>query len=226
MRSFCVYGANTALYCFICVLNPTFSCSDCVQLVFIAATGSSRMGFSDGFILASGAYVQPVNADTIIVHNGYCKGFVSNALHRTFAVALVARTSHAGFVNEFTGTIALATSNYIRHIHTTLHCADKIRAGKRPELGCVYSWKLWYFPCNIVIHNLVYAVFVYCQIVFISITFPVCRVRVLHNERKPVLSETSIIRFSHILSPFFLAGCYAIATSLSAPIFLSRITPS
>lgn len=119
-------------------------------------------------------------------------------------VALVARTSHAGFVNEFTGTIALATSNYIRHIHTPLHCADKIRTGKRPELGCVYSWKLWYFPCNIVIHNLVYAVFVYCQIVFISITFPVCRVRVLHNERKPVLSETSIIRFSHILSPFFL----------------------
>ena len=226
MRSFCVYGANTALYCFICVLNPTFSCSDCVQLVFIAATGSSRTGFSDGFILASGVYVQPVNADTIIVHNGYCKGFVSNALHRTFAVALVARTSHAGFVNEFTGTIALATSNYIRHIHTPLHCADKIRTGKRPELGCVYSWKLWYFPCNIVIHNLVYAVFVYCQIVFISITFPVCRVRVLHNERKPVLSETSIIRFSHILSPFFLAGCYAIATSLSAPIFLSRITPS
>ena len=118
MRSFCVYGANTALYCFICVLNPTFSCSDCVQLVFIAATGSSRTGFSDGFILASGVYAQPVNADTIIVHNGYCKGFVSNALHRTFAVALVARTSHAGFVNEFTGTIALATSNYIRHIHT------------------------------------------------------------------------------------------------------------
>ena len=154
MRSFCIYGANTALYCFICVLNPTFSCSDCVQLVFITATGSSHTGFSDGFILTSGAYMQPVNADTIIVHNGYCKGFVSNALHRTFAVALVARTSHAGFINEFAGTIALTTSNYIRHIHTPLHCADKIRTGKRPELGCVYSWKLWYFPCNIVIHNL------------------------------------------------------------------------
>lgn len=133
LRSFCVYGANTALHCFICVLNPAFSCSDCVQLVFIAATG-----FSDGFILTSGAYVQPVNADAIIVHNGYCKGFMSNALHRTFAVALVARTSHAGFINEFAGTIALAANN------------------------------------NICFHN-------------------------------------------H--SPFFLAGCYAIATSLSAPIF-------
>lgn len=113
MRSFCVYGANTALYCFICVLNPAFSCSDCVQLVFIAATGSSRTGFSDGFILTSGAYMQPINADTIIVHNGYCKGFVSNALHRTFAVALVARTSHAGFINEFAGTITLAANNNI-----------------------------------------------------------------------------------------------------------------
>gem|GEM_PF-6117778 len=96
-----------------------------------------------------------------------------------------------------------------------LHCADKIRTGKRPELGCVYSWKLWYFPCNIVIHNLVYAVFVYCQIVFISITFPVCRVRVLYNERKPVLSETSIIRFSHILSPFFLGGSSAARAVIS-----------
>ena len=113
MRSFYVYGANTALYCFICVLNPAFSCGDCVQLVFIAATGSSRTGFSDGFTLASGAYVQPVNADTIIVHNGYCKGFVSNALHRTFAVALVARTNHAGFINEFARTIALAANNNI-----------------------------------------------------------------------------------------------------------------
>lgn len=101
MRSFCVYGANTALYCFICVLNPAFSRSDCVQLVFIAATGSSHTGFSDGFILASGAYMQPINADAI------------NALHRTFAVALVARTSHAGFINEFTRTIALAANNNI-----------------------------------------------------------------------------------------------------------------
>ena len=73
------------------------------------------------------------------------KGFMSNALHRTFAVALVARTSHAGFINEFAGTIALAANN------------------------------------NICFHN-------------------------------------------H--SPFFLAGRYAIATSLSAPIFLSRTTPS
>lgn len=145
MRSFCVYGANTASYCFICVLNPTFSCGDCVQLVFIAATGSSHTGFFDGFILASGAYMQPINTDAIIVHNGYCKGFVSNALHRTFAVALVARTSHAGFINEFARTIALAANN------------------------------------NICFRN-------------------------------------------H--SPFFLAGCYAIATSLSAPIFLSRTTPS
>ena len=118
MRSFCVYGANTALYCFICVLNPTFSCGDCVQLVFVAATGSSRTGFSDGFTLASGVYMQPVNADAIIVHNGYCKGFVSNALHSTFAVALVAMPGHTGFVNEFTGAAALAASNYIRHIHT------------------------------------------------------------------------------------------------------------
>lgn len=145
MRSFCVYGANTALHCFICVLNPAFSCSDCVQLVFIAATGSSRTGFSDGFILTSGAYVQPVNADAIIVHNGDLKRLVRYALHRAFAVALVARTSHAGFINEFAGTITLAANN------------------------------------NICFHN-------------------------------------------H--SPFFLAGCYAIATSLSAPIFLSRTTPS
>lgn len=142
---FCVYGANTALYCFICVCNPAFSCGDCVQLVFVAATGSSRTGFSDSFILTSGVYMQPVNADAVIVHNGYCKGFVGNALHSTFAVALVARTSHAGFINEFAGTIALAANN------------------------------------NICFHN-------------------------------------------H--SPFFLAGCYAIATSLSAPIFLSRTTPS
>lgn len=67
-------------------------------------------------------------------------------------------------------------------IRRHLHCADKIRTGKRPELGCVYSWKLWYFPCDTVIHNLVYAAFVYRQIVFISITFPVCRVRVLYHE--------------------------------------------
>lgn len=113
MRSFCVYGANTALYCFICVLNPTFSCGDCVQLVFVAATGSSRTGFSDGFTLASGVYMQPVNADAIIVHNGYCKGFVSNALHSTFAVALVAMPGHTGFVNEFTGAAALAANNNI-----------------------------------------------------------------------------------------------------------------
>lgn len=145
MRSFCVYGANTALYCFICVLNPAFSCSDCVQLVFIAATGSSRTGFSDGFILASGAYVQPVNADTVIVHNGDLKRLVRYALHRAFAVALVARTSHTGFVNILASAVALAANN------------------------------------NICFHN-------------------------------------------H--SPFFLAGCYAIATSLSAPIFLSRTTPS
>lgn len=145
MRSFYVYGANTVLYRFICVINAVFNSFDTVYLVFIAATGSSRTGFSDGFILASGAYMQPINADAIIVHNGYCKGFVSNALHRTFAVALVARTSHAGFINEFAGTIALAANN------------------------------------NICFHN-------------------------------------------H--SPFFLAGCYAIATSLSAPIFLSRTTPS
>lgn len=105
-----------------------------------------------------------------------------DALHSTFAVALVAMPGHTGFVNEFTGAAAFATSNYIRHIHTPLHCADKIRTGKRPELGCVYSWKLWYFPCDTVIHNFVYAAFVYRQIVFISITFPVCRVRVLHHE--------------------------------------------
>lgn len=97
----------------------------------------------------------------------------------------------------------------------TLHCADKIRTGKRPELGCVYSWKLWYFQCDTVIHNFVYAAFVYRQIVFISITFPVCRVRVLHHERKPVLSETSIIRFSHILSPFFLGGSSAARVVIS-----------
>lgn len=113
MRSFCVYGANTALYRLICVINAVFNSFDTVYLVFIAATGSSRTGFSDGFILASGAYMQPVNADTIIVHNGYCKGFVSNALHGTFAVALVARTSHAGFINEFARTIALAANNNI-----------------------------------------------------------------------------------------------------------------
>ena len=145
MRSFCVYGANTALYRFICVINAIFNSFDTVYLVFIAATGSSHTGFFDGFILASGAYMQPINTDAIIVHNGYCKGFVSNALHRTFAVALVARTSHAGFINEFARTIALAANN------------------------------------NICFHN-------------------------------------------H--SPFFLAGCYAIATSLSAHIFLSRTTPS
>lgn len=145
MRSFCVYGANTALYCFICVLNPAFSCSDCVQLVFIAATGSSHTGFSDGFILTSGTYMQPINADAIIVHNGDLKRLVRYALHRAFAVALVARTNHAGFVNIFASAVALATNN------------------------------------NICFHN-------------------------------------------H--SPFFLAGCYAIATSLSAPIFLSRTTPS
>lgn len=145
LRSFCVYGANTALYRFICVINAVFNSFDTAYLVFIAATGSNHTGFSDGFILTSGAYMQPINADTIIVHNGYCKGFVSNALHRTFAVALVARTSHAGFINEFARTIALAANN------------------------------------NICFH-------------------------------------------SH--SPFFLAGCYAIATSLSAPIFLSRTTPS
>lgn len=68
--------------------------------------------------LTSGAYMQPINADAIIVHNGYCKGFVSNALHSTFAVALVAMPGHTGFVNEFTGAAAFATSNYIRHIHT------------------------------------------------------------------------------------------------------------
>lgn len=113
MRSFCVCGANMALYRFICVINAVFNSFDTVYLVFIAATGSSHTGFSDGFILTSGAYVQPVNADTIIVHNGYCKGFVSNALHRTFAVALVARTSHAGFINEFARTIALAANNNI-----------------------------------------------------------------------------------------------------------------
>lgn len=145
MRSFCVYGANTALYRFICVRNPTFTCGDCVQLVFVAATGSSRTGFSDGFILASGVYMQPVNADAVIINNGYCKGFVSNTLHSTFAVALVAMPGHTGFVNEFTRAAALATNN------------------------------------NICFHN-------------------------------------------H--SPFFPAGCYAIATSLSAPIFLSRTTPS
>ena len=63
-----------------------------------------------------------------------------------------------------------------------LHGADKIRTGQRPELRSVDSWELWYFPCDTVIHNLVYAAFVYRQIVFISITFPVCRVRVLHHE--------------------------------------------
>lgn len=113
LRSFCVYGANTALYCFICVLNPAFSCSDCVQLVFIAATGGNHTGFFDGCIFASCINIQTINAHAVIVHNGYCKRFVSNALHRTFAVALVARTSHAGFINEFAGTIALAANNNI-----------------------------------------------------------------------------------------------------------------
>lgn len=145
MRSFCVYRANTTLYCFICVLNPTFSCGDCVQLAFVAATRSSHTGFSDCFILTFGVYVQPVNTDTIIVHNGNLKRFVRYTLHRAFAVTLIARTGHTGFINEFAGTIALAANN------------------------------------NICFHN-------------------------------------------H--SPFFPTGCYAIATSLSAPIFLSRTTPS
>ena len=182
MRSFYVYGANTALYRFICVINAVFNSFDTVYLVFIAATGSNHTGFADSCIFTSCINIQPINAHTVIVHNGDLKRLVRYALHRTFAVALVARTSHAGFINEFAGTIALAASNYIRHIHTPLHCADKIRTGKRPELGCVYSWKLWYFTCDTVIHNLVYAAFVYRQIVFISITFPVCRVRVLHHE--------------------------------------------
>lgn len=73
MRSFYVYGANTALYRFICVIN----------------------------------------AHTVIVHNGDLKRLVRYALHRAFAVALVARTSHAGFINEFAGTITLAASNNI-----------------------------------------------------------------------------------------------------------------
>ena len=110
---FYVYTVNIASYCFESIFNAAFSRGDRVKLVFIAATGSSRTGFSDRFILASGIYAQPVNADAIIVNNGYCKGFVSNALHRTFAVALVARTSHAGFINEFARTIALAANNNI-----------------------------------------------------------------------------------------------------------------
>lgn len=145
MRSFCVYGANTALYRFICVINAVFNSFDTVYLVFIAATGSNHTGFADSCIFTSCINIQPINAHTVIVHNGDLKRLVRYALHRAFAAALVARTSHAGFINEFAGTITLAANN------------------------------------NICFHN-------------------------------------------H--SPFFLAGCYAIATSLSAPIFLSRTTPS
>lgn len=145
MRSFYVYGANTVLYRFICVINAVFNSFDTVYLVFIAATGSNHTGFADSCIFTSCINIQPINAHTVIVHNGDLKRLVSNALHSTFAVALVAMPGHTGFVNEFTGAAALAANN------------------------------------NICFHN-------------------------------------------H--SPFFLAGCYAIATSLSAPIFLSRTTPS
>ena len=108
---------------------------------------------------------------------------MSNALDFSFSVALVAVTNNTRFIYKFPGTIAFATSYYIRHIRTTfLHCADKIRTGERPELRCVYGWKFWYFPCDIVIHNLVYAVMLHGQIIFISIIFAVCWVRVLHHE--------------------------------------------
>lgn len=145
MRSFCVYGANTALYRFICVVNAIFNSFDTVYLVFIAATGGNHTGFFDGCIFASCINIQPINAHAVIVHNGDLKRLVRYALHRAFAVALVARTSHTGFVNILASAVALAANN------------------------------------NICFHN---------------------------------------------YSPFFLAGCYAIATSLSAPIFLSRTTPS
>lgn len=126
MRSFCVYGANTASYRFICAINAIFNSLDTVYLVFIAAAGGNHTGFFDGCIFTSCINIQPINAHTVIVHNGDLERLVRYALHRAFAVAL-------------------ATNN------------------------------------NICFHN-------------------------------------------H--SPFFLAGCYAIATSLSAPIFLSRTTPS
>lgn len=113
MRSFCVYGANTALYRFICVINAIFNSFDTVYLVFIAATGGNHTGFFDGCIFASCINIQPINAHAVIVHNGDLKRLVRYAPHRAFAVALVARTNHAGFVNEFTGTITLATNNNI-----------------------------------------------------------------------------------------------------------------
>lgn len=142
---FAFTGANTALYRFICVINAVFNSFDTAYLVFIAATGSNHTGFADSCIFTSCINIQPINAHTVIVHNGDLKRLVRYALHRAFAVTLVARTSHAGFINEFAGTITLAANN------------------------------------NICFH-------------------------------------------SH--SPFFLGGSYAIATSLSAPIFLSRTTPS
>jgi hypothetical protein len=117
---FYVYTVNIASYCFESIFNAAFSRGDCVKLVFIAATGSSRTGFSDRFILASGIYAQPVNADAIIVNNGYCKGFMHNAFYNTFAVALVAVPGHTGFVYKLSGTVALATSDHIRHIHTPI----------------------------------------------------------------------------------------------------------
>ena len=113
MRSFYVYGANTVLYRFICVINAVFNSFDTVYLVFIAATGSNHTGFADSCIFTSCINIQPINAHTVIVHNGDLKRLVRYALHRAFAVALVARTSHAGFINEFAGTITLAASNNI-----------------------------------------------------------------------------------------------------------------
>lgn len=113
MRSFYVYGANTALYRFICVVNAIFNSFDTVYLVFIAATGGNHTGFFDGCIFASCINIQPINAHAVIVHNGDLKRLVRYALHRAFAVALVARTSHTGFVNILASAVALAANNNI-----------------------------------------------------------------------------------------------------------------
>lgn len=73
---FCVYGANTALYRFICVINAVFNSFDTVYLVFIAATGSNHTGFADSCIFTSCINIQPINAHTVIVHNGDLKRLV------------------------------------------------------------------------------------------------------------------------------------------------------
>ena len=137
---------------------------------------------------------------------------MGNAFQPAFSVALVAVTSHTRFIYKLTGAAAFAASYYISHFSPFLSGLLDYASSARASLiwsGSRYHLRLKHRTYGF----------------SVSRPYTMQRVKLSTSQTLP-FSISNHCFISASMSIPFPAGCYAIATSLSAPILRSRTTPS